>query len=165
MTSGIGAIFPEPYFSWHPIPNTTANIQQGMEDIKEYIAENGPFDGAMGFSQGGGMLFGLMLEHQILHPFEPALFQVAIFICGSISMAHQQLVAKGLRIKVPTAHILGGRTDPMYEESVKLRDACDKDMRTEYEHDEGHCIPRKLELMVAMTRAIRKSIDRAIYKS
>jgi hypothetical protein len=48
---------------------------------------------------------------------------------------------------------------------LNLRDACDKNTRTEYEHDEGHCIPRKPDLIVAMANAIRKSIDRAIYKS
>ena len=111
------------------------------------------------------MLMALMLEHQLLHPFKPALFQVAIFFNGGLWQEQKQMVANGLRIKTPTAHILGGKKDFMYEESLRLRDACDKDTRTEYEHDKGHCIPRKYELIVAMTRVIRMSIDRAIYRS
>jgi hypothetical protein len=165
MISGIGAIFPGPYFSWHPLPYTATNVQQGIDDLKEHIAENGPYGGAMGFSQGGGMLMGLMLEHQSLHPTEPPLFQVAIFFCGAVSQEQRQLVAKGLKIRAPTAHILGGKKDFAYEESLNLRDACDKDTRTEYEHNEGHCIPRKLELVVAMANMIRKSIYRATYTS
>jgi predicted esterase len=165
MFSGISALFLGPYFSWYPVADTATNIRQGMDNLKEYIAENGPYDGAMGFSQGAQMLMGLMLEHQSLHPFEPALFQVAIFFCGAMSQEQKKLVAKGLKIRAPTAHILGGKKDFAYEESLKLRDACDKDTRTEYEHDEGHCIPRKSALVAAMTNAIRKSIYRGIYRS
>ena len=136
-----------------------------MDDLKAYIAENGPYDGAMGFSQGAQMIAGLMLEHQSLHPFEPALFQVAIFFCCPMNQDQKQLVAEGLRIKTPTAHILGGRKDATYDESLKVMDFFDKETRAEYEHNEGHSIPQKLELVVAMTRTIRKCIDRAIYKS
>jgi Serine hydrolase (FSH1) len=161
---GIGAIFPGPYFSWYPVPDTAANIRQGMSDIKDYIAENGPYDGAIGFSQGAQMLMGLILEHQLLCPFEPPLFQVAIFISGAMSQEQKQFVAQGLKVRIPTAHILGGKQDFVYEDSLKLRDACDKNTRAEYEHDRGHCIPRKPDLVAAITNAIRKSIDRAIYQ-
>jgi hypothetical protein len=165
MILGIGAIFPGPYFSWYPLPDTETNMRQGVEDLKEYIAENGPFDGAMGFSQGGGMIMALMLEHQSLHPFEPPLFQVAIFICSAMTHEQRQLFAEGIKIRAPTAHILGGRKDFAYQLSLNLRDACEKDTRTEYEHNEGHCIPRKMELVVAMTNTMRKSIYRAICTS
>jgi Serine hydrolase (FSH1) len=165
MTSGIGDIFAGPYFSWYRLPETATNIRHGIDDLKAYIVENGPYDGAIGFSQGAQMLIGLILEHQSLHPFEPALFQVAIFFSGVIPQEQRQLVAKGLKIRVPTAHILGGKKDFAYEGSLQLRDVCHKDIRTEYEHGEGHCIPRKLELVVAITNVIRKSIYRAIYRS
>lgn len=111
------------------------------------------------------MLMALMLEHQSSYPFEPALFQVAIFFCGGLVPELKQLADNGLKVRVPTAHILGGKKDSMYEESLKMRDACDKDMRSEYEHNEGHCIPRNSDQIVAMTKTIRKTIDRAVYKS
>lgn len=162
---GIGGIFPGPYFSWHLLPTTKTNTQKEIEDIKKYMAENGPFDGAMGFSQGAMMIMALMLEHQFLNPFEPALFQVAIFFCGGLVPELKQLVDNGLKIKVPTAHILGGKKDSMYEESLRMRDACDKHLRSEYEHNEGHCIPRKSNQVIAMTKIIKRTVDRAIYNN
>jgi predicted esterase len=140
-------------------------VNQGMRDIREYIAENGPYDGAMGFSQGAVMLVALILEHQELHPFEPPLFQVAIFLSGSMYERETRLTRAGAKIKIPTAHVLGGRRDFQYDASVELRDACDKELRSDFEHGEGHTIPRKKELVLGMASTIRKSINRAIYKS
>lgn len=163
MILGLGSIFPGPYFSWYPLPDTATNIQQGVDSLKEYIAENGPYDGAIAFSQGAQVLMGLMLEHQLQHPFEPALIQVAIFLSGVMSKEQKQLVAKGVKIRVPTTHILGGKRDWQYEESLEMRDACNRNTRTEYEHDEGHCIPRKRENVVAIANAVGKSVYRASY--
>lgn len=136
-----------------------------MQDIKEYITENGPYDGAMGFSQGAVMLAALILEHQQLHPFDPPPFQVAIFFSGSMYERETLLTRGGAKIKIPTAHILGGRRDFQYDGALELRDACEKELRSEFEHGEGHTIPRKKELVLGMASTIRNSINRAIYKS
>jgi len=48
---------------------------------------------------------------------------------------------------------------------VELRDVCDKELRSNFEHGEVHTIPRKKELVLGMASTIRKSINRAIYKS
>lgn len=141
-----------------------ANIQQAIGSIREYIAENGPYDGAMGFSQGASMVMALLLDHQAKHPFQPPLFQIAIFFSGGMPEPLKEL-SQGLKLSISTAHILGGRKDWLYHESLELANVCKKDLRVEFEHNEGHSIPRKPEMTASMAGAIRRSIDLVRFKS
>jgi hypothetical protein len=51
---GIAEVYPEPYTCWYPYPPTLDNVRDAHEMIWNIIAEDGPFDGVMGFSQGAG---------------------------------------------------------------------------------------------------------------
>jgi hypothetical protein len=65
----------------------------------------------------------------------------------------------------PTAHILGGKSDYLYEESVQLSNICAKDSRVVFEHSEGHTIPRRPDLTTGMARVVRQAIDLALLKT
>ncbi|KFY81216.1 hypothetical protein V499_00042 [Pseudogymnoascus sp. VKM F-103] len=158
---GVGDIFAGPYYSWLRDPEsvTKASLSQSIENIKEYVAENGPYDGAMGFSQGAAMVMALLYDHQAKQPFSPPPFQVAIFLCGGMPEPLRQLCPDGLKLPVATTHILGGKKDYLYGETLQLRDACSTAFRAEFEHNKGHSIPRKPELTASMAKAITQSID------
>lgn len=47
---GIAAVFPFPYLCYYSIP-LFSSIQAAHALVHEVIAEEGPFDGVMGFSQ------------------------------------------------------------------------------------------------------------------
>ena len=71
----------------------------------DFVNENGPFDGLLGFSQGGAML-GLLcgLQQQGNLPFS---FKFAIFASAfkSRSSPHQALYSE--KITLPTLHVFG----------------------------------------------------------
>lgn len=51
--------------------------------VLETVAEEGPFDGIVGFSQGAALASSVMLRQKFLDPSRD-LFQMAIFLCASL---------------------------------------------------------------------------------
>ncbi|PNY23064.1 Uncharacterized protein TCAP_06990 [Tolypocladium capitatum] len=47
---GIASIYPGPYLCWYRTP-TTKSITKAHHLVRSIMAEKGPFDGVMGFSQ------------------------------------------------------------------------------------------------------------------
>ncbi|KFY62848.1 hypothetical protein V497_02198, partial [Pseudogymnoascus sp. VKM F-4516 (FW-969)] len=141
----ITAVYPPPYLSWHPPHTLDTHIAQGLTDIRTYIADNGPYDACLGFSQGAVMLALLLLEDAAANLSSsdsttasnnssttpppsprPPLFQLAIFLSGSLYPLADPLLARGARISIPTTHIWGGKRDYVTTNGAgeALRDAC-----------------------------------------
>ncbi|KAI9832017.1 MAG: hypothetical protein M1819_004561 [Sarea resinae] len=103
---GIAALFPGPYYTYYPTPfsppptptptNTTttpssfappplSTVAEAHALIHAIIADDGPFDGVLGFSQGAALAASILLHHARECPLEPpyALFRFAVFVCGS----------------------------------------------------------------------------------
>ncbi|OBT91693.1 hypothetical protein VE01_10269 [Pseudogymnoascus verrucosus] len=174
----ITAIYPPPYLSWHPPHTLDTHIAQGLLDIRTYIADNGPYDACLGFSQGAVMLALLLLEDSAAAikssttngttndssansngtngtsttngssngsttPPTP-LFDLAIFLSGSLYPLATPLLASGARISIPTTHVWGGKRDyvTLNGAGEALRDACVSEGRVVVEHGEGHVVPR-----------------------
>ncbi|MCO5597150.1 hypothetical protein L7F22_051225 [Adiantum nelumboides] len=73
--SEVEAIFPGPYFEWFQFNKDYSeftNLEECKDFISKYMQEHGPFDGLMGFSQGGVLAAafaglqqkGLALQHR-----------------------------------------------------------------------------------------------------
>lgn len=78
---GVSAIFPGPYLAWHPEIPSESELTAARDLVLEVLAEEGPFDGLMGFSQGAALAAGLILQHSDqVHP----LVDCAVFICGNL---------------------------------------------------------------------------------
>ena len=79
--------------------------QESLKAVVDFVGENGPFDGLLGFSQGGAML-GLIcgLQQQGKLPFS---FRFAIFASAfrSHSSPHQHLYSE--KITLPSLHVYG----------------------------------------------------------
>ncbi|OBT66183.1 hypothetical protein VE03_05115 [Pseudogymnoascus sp. 23342-1-I1] len=191
----ITAIYPPPYLSWHPPHTLDTHIRQGLLDIRTYIADNGPYDACLGFSQGAVMLALLLLEdsaaaisaansptngfsHPTFHstngattprgtPSAPPLFQLAIFLSGSLYPLATPLLSAGARITIPTTHVWGGKRDYVTVNGAgeALRDACVGEGRVVVEHGEGHVVPRGEGGVRAVVGGVERGVRRAIYKS
>ncbi|KAJ5179408.1 hypothetical protein N7492_002618 [Penicillium capsulatum] len=83
--AGIDLFYPPPYYSFWEENNTT-HIRAACTWVSDYIAHNGPYDVAIGFSQGCVLASSLLLYHQEETPHLPPPFTTAIFICGGPSM-------------------------------------------------------------------------------
>src|SRR6478609_3711037 len=89
-SQGIEALSKGPFFEWYswdhlqrvPPAETATN---SIDNVLDIIAEEGPFDGVMGFSQGAAMIASVLAHYSTQNPLEPQtnLFKFAIFICGS----------------------------------------------------------------------------------
>ncbi|KAJ5710505.1 hypothetical protein N7488_004661 [Penicillium malachiteum] len=77
---GIESVFPGPFYCY-----TREFDPEGVDAsyalLEKTIEENGPFQGALGFSQGAATLVGYLLEQKTAYPDEPLPFQFMV-ICS-----------------------------------------------------------------------------------
>lgn len=59
-----------------------AEIQTAREWLLGYIAEHGPYDAVLAFSQGSALASSALLLHAAETPHLPLPFKAAVFICG-----------------------------------------------------------------------------------
>lgn len=130
-----------------------------LDDLDDWITDNGPFDGCLGFSQGAALAATLIIRHQNR---QNPTFRFAIFICAAIP--HDEAVLQagenrllhpapdGQILKIPTAHIVGMK-DPDLLSALELSQLCQERGRTIFDHGGGHDVPRtpkEITLQMAM---------------
>ncbi|KAK3934592.1 serine hydrolase FSH [Diplogelasinospora grovesii] len=59
---------------------TPAEIRDALDDLGEFIKDNGPFHGIIGFSQGASMAAAYLLDHHARQPDTPQPFGFAVFL-------------------------------------------------------------------------------------
>ncbi|CRK27057.1 hypothetical protein BN1723_008360 [Verticillium longisporum] len=129
-------------------PKSAPSILAAIDDLSYWLAENGPFDGVMGFSQGASLAAMVMARARFANP---PLFSFGVFFCAGLPYCEDSLragEAKFLRaadgvgpvIHVPTAHIVG-REDPDVAHGTGLAELCQEWGRVLLDHGAGHEIP------------------------
>ncbi|XP_076060903.1 esterase CG5412 [Oratosquilla oratoria] len=113
-------------------------FEESLAVLDKIFKEEGPFDGIVGFSQGGamlGLLCGLLEQKQLSFAFKFAIF---VSSYRSRSAPHQDLYKQN--ITLPTLHVFGDTDQviekPMSEEFLKYF----KDPEV-LNHPGGHFIP------------------------
>jgi len=96
---GIDKVFPGPYRCYLP-DNSVRSTAEQHAFISEVIAEEGPFDGVIAFSQGAAITASILLHHEIEKPFLRPPFRFAVFICSTY--AHSASLSLG---KDVTEHV------------------------------------------------------------
>ncbi|KAF5716828.1 serine hydrolase FSH [Fusarium mundagurra] len=151
-------------------PHSAKSILTAIDDLWEYIAEEGPFDGVLGFSQGASL--AAMIIARARHS-NPPPFQFAIFFCAGLPYCEKSLSAgevkflrledtQGPVIHVPTAHIFG-KKDPDVSYSKAMTELCHPWGRVLLDHGAGHEIPRvPVEIVDDMARAVEKVVTKAV---
>ncbi|KAJ6028722.1 hypothetical protein N7540_004298 [Penicillium herquei] len=82
---GIDLFYPPPYYSF--MDNTIpADTYAGINWLRGYIEQHGPYDVVMGFSQGNVLASAYLLVHELETPHLPLPFKAAIFHCGGLSL-------------------------------------------------------------------------------
>jgi predicted esterase len=141
------------------------------------IADEGPFDAVMGFSEGAAVAASLMVDHvrrTSAGQASPFAFKCAIFFCaanpvdaeavqqGSIEMLDPTVT--GQIIAIPTAHIWAPNDDVHSGFGQTLSALCADTYKEEYVHGLGHAIPgaQSADGVFESTRVIRRTIERAM---
>ncbi|KAF9887701.1 hypothetical protein FE257_009654 [Aspergillus nanangensis] len=81
---GVDLFYPPPYQRYLE-DSTLSSAEKALTWLHNYLAQNGPYDAILTFSQGCAVGAAALLVHQqSLQPQQPPLFKAAIFICGGI---------------------------------------------------------------------------------
>ena len=138
--SGIATYYPDhEYYEWYlKTEESINNIDESINYIINFIKENGPYDGILGFSQGAAfssMIVSRMESDPLLSSFCP---KCCILIGGVCPPQSHAILSP---IFLPSLHLMG-KDDPFLRLSHLLKDACyDVELKTEMIHEEAHNIP------------------------
>jgi predicted esterase len=140
-------MFRGPYYSWCLMSSDNKLVdyesaQQALDLVQNIIAEDGPFDGIMGFSQGAALALGLLLRYATDHPLDPAyaICKFAIFFsCVGINEEQNQW-DDGNLLSIPSLHIFD-KNDSMVAINMSTV-ACEPGSAKLILHERGHVIPR-----------------------
>ena len=163
---GIQRAFPDTteFFAWF---ESFHNARAAVEDLKAYIAREGPFDGVLGFSQGAQLAATLMFEEATSStPHSLSGFRFAIFICGiepwSLSESRPLDPAKdGEYIFIPAANMYSQNDQEHFDGAVALSALCSSRTKVCVDHGGAHEIPRGAETTKKMAQAISTVIEKA----
>jgi hypothetical protein len=163
------------------------SILKAVDDLVDFLDAEGPFDGVIGFSQGGALATTLMAaeERGVLKPPGDAMqagagehqrrIPCAILMSCGLPWDYAALQAgesrrltpdvDGCCIRVPTAHFWGSNDASGHPGNGEVTLLCDEESRVELVHTAGHGVPsgsrpQELEGMVA---AIEKTVQRAVF--
>ncbi|XP_057833535.2 dihydrofolate reductase [Cryptomeria japonica] len=142
--SEVEGIFPPPYYEWFQYNEDFTkfkNLDKAFPLIVDYMEQNGPFDGLLGFSQGAMLCAvlvcyqpqGLMLQN---HP--PIRFIISI---SGIKFRDPEMSSflYSPPIKCPSVHITGAK-DYVKEFSKDLIQAFENPLVIT--HPQGHIVPK-----------------------
>lgn len=84
--AGVDLFYSPPYYSWYE-GDGVEPVRAACTRLNEYIAQHGPYDAALMFSQGCVLGSSMLLFHQEETPHLPPPFKAAIFVCGGASLS------------------------------------------------------------------------------
>ncbi|CAH9105156.1 unnamed protein product [Cuscuta epithymum] len=144
--SDVDGIYDPPYYEWYHTNKEMTQTPQKMSECIAYIEDcmikYGPFDGLLGFSQGG-MLAGalpLLQEKGLVLTKVPKI--KCVIIIGAAKISRDKFVAENAydpQTRCPSVHIIG-KGEGCRESAIQLAQ-CYVDPIVIH-HPKGHTIPR-----------------------
>ncbi|KAL1884939.1 hypothetical protein Plec18167_001596 [Paecilomyces lecythidis] len=169
---GVEGFYDGPYYSYYKFPRSFEDSEESMleayEMLYDVIDEDGPFDGALGFSHGGTLISGFLIHHAKTRPYDPPPFRCAIFLNSlppfRMHPGGKPHIDDGLDgyLNIHTVSIVG-KKDFVYEYSLALHHLCNPSMSSLVMHNNGHDVPRDPANVSVMARAVRKMFTEAVY--
>ncbi|XP_015963131.1 uncharacterized protein LOC107487066 [Arachis duranensis] len=148
--SDVEAIFDPPYFEWFQANQDFSeymNFEECLAYVEDFMVENGPFDGLLGFSQGAilaAALPGMRAQGIALGKVKNKI-KFLILISGAKFGGNKfgapKLASNAFSkpIDIPSIHFIG-ETDFMKQESTELGEAFLDPVVIH--HPRGHTVPR-----------------------
>lgn len=152
-------------FRW--LSEELSHLQATHSSVLRLVERRGPFDGVMGFSEGGAVAAALLVldaRQRFAH------FKCGIFFCAAAPMDPETVLQgdtgfmdaarDGVVIHVPTAHIWASNDEKHELMGKDLVGLCNAALREEYVHEMGHSVPSG-DAFPQMLRAVERTIERA----
>jgi Serine hydrolase (FSH1) len=158
------------------------SLVKSLSDLDAFLAQEGPYDGVIAFSQGGILVATYLIQQALINPQKPLPFKCAIFSSSGIAFdprtlessneesnlkplrqLHPDVDGHALLAGFPTAHIWGRNDEHWPGTSEVMSQLCDPNLRNEFIHDEGHAIPppRARNAVLACVKTIRRVVKMA----
>lgn len=161
------AMFPGPYYSWVSMsPDRklvdSESAKQALNYVQDIIAEDGPFDGIVGFSEGAAIALALLLRHATENPLDPphAICKWAIlFSCVGIDRELNKLEDDGL-LNIPSLQILDPSDSLLGAGGTNV--ASEPGLAKTIFHGRGHDIPRDSSMVNTIVAAVQDLQHRAM---
>ncbi|KAK8023700.1 hypothetical protein PG993_011766 [Apiospora rasikravindrae] len=161
------------HFSYYDV-GSSASFIAALDNLESYIETEGPFDGALAYSQGAGLIAMLLVRRQYLKPREQPLFRCAILFSpvqlydpvaylerGEVSVLDQ--LAPGVACLPLPVVIVYGEADERRQECRGVQNVCDQALLSVFAHEGGHEVPGigVKGGLVGTVRAARRGLTRA----
>lgn len=142
-----------------------------MEQLAEYVATNGPFDGVIGFSQGAVLAATLIIatEKKLIMMENP--FRCAIFLCGGLPFDFAALQNGEVKLldpnenatlmHLPTTNAWASNDLDYPGMGPPLSKLCSEANTHEIIHDAGHGVPAEGEEFARLVSAVVATIEKA----
>ena len=127
--------------------STCRGIEESLQTLENLLREEGPFDGVLGFSQGGAaaaLLCAAIQKEQIAAP----QFRFALFF-GAFAPRDPTYAAfiRDACLDIPSLHYFGESDNLVTEErTAELHSFFGSDTALKVPHPQGHCIPSLAEV-------------------
>ncbi|KAI0467674.1 serine hydrolase FSH [Xylaria cf. heliscus] len=168
--AGAAAISDE-YFGY--VGETITEYEDLYHDLLDIIHNQGPFDGLMGFSEGGAVAAWMLIENS-KYPLTFGRLKCAIFFSAAVPFDPDVVrtgvvkpvdpIVEGEMIEIPTAHVWSKEKDVNVEAAQSLASLCDSKLRETFLHSLGHNVPGSKsdsEALAGTLRIIERTIERA----
>lgn len=164
------------------------SILKAVDDLVDFLYDEGPFDGIIGFSQGGALAATLIAaeERGLIKKGPPTavgggsarttqLPKCAILMSCGLPWDYAALQAgqsrrltsdqDGCCIRMPTAHIWGSNDTTRYPGNHDVALLCDETARVEVVHTAGHGVPSgsKSQELAEIVSAIEQTMQKAVF--
>ncbi|KAI0412037.1 serine hydrolase FSH [Xylaria grammica] len=168
--AGAAAISDE-YFGF--VGDTSLEHEDLYYDLLDIVHSQGPFDGLMGFSEGGAVAAWMLIENS-RRPLTFGPLKCAIFFSAAVPFDPDVVrtglikpvdpVIEGETIRIPTAHVWSSDNDVNAEGAQSLAGLCDAKVRETFVHSLGHNVPGSKSdsgALAGTLRIIERTIERA----
>lgn len=146
---------------------------KAVHDLAAYLCDHGPFECLLGFSVGAAVFSTLLLSPENSGNLQTArkMVRTAIFICGTSPQKWESLqmgclenlkpgdVSDQNKIQIPTVHAYSLQDNDFGEESKTLVNFCHASNRQEVIHSAGHDVPKALDEINEIVKAIRGAVE------
>lgn len=135
-------------------------LDRSIDFVREALAEHGPYDLLVGYSQGSALatILTALAERGDLAPNDPSWRGVVLFNSGPPPRDPRVLpLFEEGPLETPSIHVLGGPTDMVYEGQKAVVELWSPRSRTVLEHGEGHVTPtakRSPEITFQLRKAV-----------
>ncbi len=149
---------------------TSNSVGIVLNDLCQVVADEGPFDGLIGNSEGACVAATFLVNEAQRNKGNKGLsIRCAVFMSGGpplkpngegVYLADEC----GQMIEIPTLHVIG-YNDPMRDAALVLYHLCDQQSAGIVDHGKGHLVPRDPRSCEFMIKGIRDLIARTCEQS